>query len=86
MAEIQIEGLNLGYTETPYDFQDRATGQQVTGVSRKLHLLVGLDKFELKVPDDQRASVQALPLNTAVVLRVGVPKGTRLELLQAVEV
>lgn len=85
MAEIQVEGLNLGYTEKPYDFTDDATGRQVTGVSQLLHILLedATDVLVVKVPDAMVATAKALPVKARVSLVVNVPKGVRPTLVDA---
>lgn len=80
MAEIQIEGTNLGYTEKPYDFKNDA-GEQIAGVSQRLHVLVGTEVIEVKVPDAYVAEAKALALHDQVVVLVSLPKTVKPTLL-----
>lgn len=82
MAEIIVEGQNLGYTAKPYDFTDER-GERRTGVSQRLHVLVGTDVFEVRVPDERVAEAQALPLKENIALRVSVPKNARMTLVES---
>lgn len=81
MAEIFVEGLNLGYTEKPYDFKNDA-GEQIKGVSQLLHLLVDTDVLVVKVPDERVVEARALPMKEQVAMRVSLPKGTRVTLVE----
>lgn len=76
MAEIYVEGTNLGYTEKPYDFTND-NGEQIKGVSQLLHVLVDTDVLVVKVPDAMVPQARALAVKEAVGLRVTLPKGTR---------
>jgi hypothetical protein len=77
MAEIIVEGVNLGYTEKPYDFTDDATGKKVSGVSQRLHVLVGTEVLDERVPE-----AKSLPEKSSVVLKVNVPKNARLAFVE----
>lgn len=84
MAEIIVEGVNLGYTEKPYDFKDDSTGERVTGVSQRLHVLVGTEVLDLRVPDERVPEAKSLAEKGPVVLKVNVPKNARLAFIESV--
>lgn len=83
MAEILIEGVNLGYTAKPYDFTDEG-GERRQGVSQRLHLLVDTEVIEVRVPDERVAEAQAIPLKADVTVRVNVPKSVKPTLVEHV--
>lgn len=83
MAEILVEGTNLGYTEKAYDFVDDQ-GERRQGVSQRLHVLVGTEVLDLRVPDERITGARALEANAVVALRVAIPKNARLTLVEAV--
>lgn len=76
MAEIQVEGLNLGYTEKGYDFTDDQ-GERRVGQTQRLHVLVDTEVLEIRVPDERVAEAKALPLKERIAVVVNLPKGTR---------
>jgi hypothetical protein len=83
MAEILIEGVNLGYTEKAYDFVDEG-GERRQGVSQRLHLLVDTEVIEVRVPDERVAEARAVPLKTECTVRVNVPKSVKPTLVEHV--
>lgn len=82
MAEILVEGINLGYTEKPYDFKDES-GERRTGITQRLHVLVGVESLEVRVPDERVPEAKALPLKVPVALKVSLPKNARMTLVES---
>lgn len=85
MAEMVVKGVNLGYTAKPYDFTDDATGKQVKGVSQRLHILLGTDVIEVRVPDERVAEAQSLPLKSEVTVKVDYPKSVKPSLVETLK-
>jgi len=80
MAEILVEGINLGVTEKPYDFKDES-GERRTGVSNRLHILVGTEVLDVRVPDEGLATARAIPLKGNCAVVVNLPRNVRVALV-----
>jgi hypothetical protein len=79
MAEMQLQGINLGYQSKEYDFTDES-GARRQGVSHSLHLLCGVVVHRVRVPDEWIERAKALPLNQSVTVAVTLPASVRLSL------